>query len=114
MPPMTRPEDLPYKLRKRRMIAETNGLRVQILTLDGDEEVPWHYHTEISDTFICLDGPMVVEMKDPPGDRELETGDVFDVPPGTPHRVVGKDGGYCRFVIVQGIGEHDFIPVGDD
>lgn len=108
---MTKPEDLPYAPSHRRMIAETAGLRVQILTLERGKEVPWHYHTEVTDTFICLDGPMVVQMKAPNADRELLAGETLDVPARTPHRVIGKDGGRCRFVIVQGIGEHDFITV---
>ena len=35
------------------------------------------------------------------------------VPPKTAHEVAGKDGAGCRFAIVQGVGVHDFIPVGD-
>lgn len=107
---MTRLEDLPYAPSHRRMIAETAGLRVQILTLESGVDVPWHHHTQVTDTFICLDGPMVVQMRTESGDRELKPGDTLDVPPFVDHRVIGKDGGRCRFVVVQGIGEHDFIP----
>lgn len=106
---MTRPEDLPYAIDGRQLIAETDDLRVQILTLEPGEDVPWHHHTEVTDTFICLDGPMVVELKDPAKDVELNPGEQFAVAPFTGHRVVGKNDGRCRFVIVQGIGAHDFI-----
>ena len=51
---MTKPEDLPYFIEGRELIAETPDLRVQILTLEPGEEVLWHYHSEIADTFICL------------------------------------------------------------
>lgn len=106
---MTDPKDLPYAIEGRQLIAEAPGLRVQILTLGNGEAVPWHYHTEITDTFACLEGPMVVKM--PSGDHVLEAGDTCAVPPNTPHRVCGKDGGRCRFLVVQGVGVHDFIPV---
>ncbi|MCH7486448.1 MAG: cupin domain-containing protein [Proteobacteria bacterium] len=106
---MTDPKDLPYAIEGRQLIAEAPGLRVQILTLGNGEAVPWHYHTEITDTFACLEGPMVVKM--PSGDHVLEAGDTCAVPPNTPHRVCGKDGGRCRFLVVQGVGAHDFIPV---
>ncbi len=106
---MTDPKDLPYAIEGRQLIAEAPGLRVQILTLGNGEAVPWHYHTEITDTFACLEGPMVVKM--PSGDHVLEAGDTCAVPPNTPHRVCGKDGGCCRFLVVQGVGVHDFIPV---
>ena len=29
----------------------------------------------------------------------------------TPHRVTGLNGGRCRFVLVQGVGRYDFVPV---
>ncbi len=110
---MTDPEDLPYTIKERRLIAETAGLRVQILTLEGDEEVPWHHHTEITDTFICLDGPMIVQVKGRNGNHELNPGEMLEVPPMTGHRVAPQNGGLCRFVVVQGIGEHDFVQPGD-
>lgn len=105
---MTNPEDLPYTIEGREMIAEVPGLRVQILTLGDGEDVPWHSHSEITDTFVCLDGPMEVKLAD--GPHELAPGDTIAVPPNTPHRVVGKDGMRCRFLVVQGVGDHDFIP----
>ena len=40
---MTDPKDLPYSISGREMIAETGGLRVQILTLGEGEKVSWHF-----------------------------------------------------------------------
>ncbi|MDP6389059.1 MAG: cupin domain-containing protein [Alphaproteobacteria bacterium] len=111
---MTAPEDLPYKLKKRELIAETNGLRVQILAIAPGKKIPWHYHTEVTDTFFCLEGPMVVETRDPDGKHILDPGGTCVVPVGVPHVVSGLAGGSCRFAIVQGIGEHDFILAEDD
>ena len=54
---------------------------------------------------------MVVQTRTGDADRELEPGDSFAVPPKTAHRVAGKNGGRCRFVIVQGVGAYDFIPL---
>ncbi len=109
---MTDPKDQSYEITRREDIAETAELRVQILTLGEGETVPWHYHSEVTDTFVCLDGPMVVETRAPRACHELAQGDRLAVPPMTAHEVRGKDGRGCRFVIVQGIGTYDFIPVG--
>ncbi len=106
---MTAAEDLPYKLKKRELIAETNGLRVQVLSIAAGKKIPWHYHTEVTDTFFCLEGPMVVETRDPDEKHVLQPGGTCVVPVGVAHVVSGRDGGSCRFAIVQGIGEHDFI-----
>ena len=109
---MTDPKDLPYPISGRETIAETGGLRVQVLTLGEGEKVPWHFHSEITDTFFCLEGTLEVETRAPRGLHHLAVGERCAVPPKTAHEVRGKEGRPCRFLIVQGIGEHDFHPVG--
>ena len=104
-------ENLPYSIEDRRVIAETPDLRATILTLAEGDEVPWHYHTAVADTFVCLEGPMTVQTKGDAGTHVLQSGDSCSVPPNTPHRVTGLDGGRCRFVLVQGVGRYDFVPV---
>ncbi len=111
---MTKSEDLPYHIDGRQLIAETDELRVQILTLAPGEEIPWHYHSAVTDTFICLEGSMIVATRSPDAMNGLGVGGTFSVPPRTAHQVTGKNGRYCRFVIVQGIGRHDYIPAGTD
>ncbi len=107
---MTAPKDLPYRIAGRELVAENDGLRVQILTLGDSENIPWHYHSVVSDIFICLEGTTVIETR--ATRHELAPGKHCVVPPKTAHEVTGKDGNGCRFVIVQGVGAHDFIPVG--
>ena len=109
---MMAPEHLPYRIAGRELVMERDGLRVQILTLGHNEEVPWHYHTVVSDSFIGLEGTVVIETRAPRAAHRLAPGQHCVVPPMTAHRVSGKDGQACRFTIVQGVGEHDFIPVG--
>ena len=101
-----------YPLENRELVAQAPGLRMQILTLAAGQEVPWHWHSEVTDTFWCMDGPMVIEMRAPKEDVELVPGQMHAVPPKRAHRVTGKDGGRCRFAILQGIGTYDFQPVG--
>ena len=52
-----------YTIAGRELVAEGADLRVQVLTLAAGQCVPWHYHSEISDSFVCLEGPMVVETR---------------------------------------------------
>ncbi len=109
---MTAPENLSYTIAGRELVSEAEGLRVQVLTLGPGERVPWHYHSVVSDIFIGLEGTTVVETRAPRARHELAPGAHCVVPPKTTHEVSGKDGRGCRFTIVQGIGEHDFHPVG--
>ena len=42
-----------YTIAGHELVAEGADLRVQVLTLAAGQCVPWHYHTEISDSFVC-------------------------------------------------------------
>src|SRR5947207_3898174 len=101
-----------YQIAGHELVAEGADLRVQVLTLAAGEVVPWHYHSEISDSFVCLEGPMVVETRAPRHTHVLEPGQRCAVPPMTAHYVHGKEMAPCKFLIVQGVGIYDFVPVG--
>jgi quercetin dioxygenase-like cupin family protein len=101
-----------YPVADREIVAEGADLRVTVLTLASGQCVPWHYHSQITDSFVCLDGPMVVETRAPRALHELLPGQRCAVPPKTAHYVHGKNDGPCRFLIVQGVGVYDFVPVG--
>lgn len=99
-----------YVIDGRELIADARGLRVQVLRIGPGQCVPWHHHTRITDTFFCLEGPMVVETRHPVQRHELLPGQRCSVPAGVDHKVSAKDDGRCAFVIVQGVGEYDFVP----
>ena len=102
-------EELSYKIKKYERLAEVADLRVSILTLAAGVEVPWHRHSHVKDQFVCLEGPMQVDTRLPDEIKILEPGNTFEVPAGRPHRVTGVDDGPCRFLIIQGVGNYDFI-----
>jgi len=89
-------------------VAVGADLRVSTVSLVGDEHVPWHWHSQTSDIFFCLEGAMVVETHNPGNSRLVNVGDRYNVPPGVPHRVSPLGGNRCRFVLVQGVGKADY------
>lgn len=101
-----------YPAQQRETLAEAPGLRVRLLALASDENVPWHYHNHITDTFFCMIGPMIVETRSPEGRHVLLAGETVSVPAGVPHFVHGH-GGACRFMVVQGVGEYDYVEADD-
>ena len=109
---MTAPQDLPYTIAGREFVAQIPGLRVQILTLDYAERIPWHYHSVVHDIFVCMEGTTIVETKTPPTRHELAPGDHCIVNPMKAHEVSCKGAKGCKFIIIQGIGEHDFCKPG--
>ena len=101
-----------YEVVGRETIAEGADLRVQVLTLAAGQAVPWHFHSEITDSFVGLEGRTVVETRAPRATHVLAPGQRCAVGPKTAHTVHGQDGGPCAFLVVQGVGTYDFVPVG--
>ncbi|MEM7222358.1 MAG: cupin domain-containing protein [Pseudomonadota bacterium] len=101
-----------YEITDREIVAEGADLQVTVLTLAAGQCVPWHYHSEITDSFVCLEGPMVVETRAPRAAHHLKAGERCAVPPKTAHYVHGEDDGPCKFLLVQGVGVYDFVAVG--
>ena len=64
-----------YAIAGRELVAEGADLRVQVLTLAAGQCIPWHYHSEITDQTVCLEGPMVVETRAPRHTYILEKGE---------------------------------------
>jgi quercetin dioxygenase-like cupin family protein len=94
------------------VVMEGADMRALVLTLAAGECVPWHSHSHISDRFFCLNGPMIVETRAPRKTNELQAGDSCIVEPKMAHYVHGKEDGPCRFLVLQGVGVYDNIPVG--
>lgn len=101
-----------YPIADRELVAEGADLRVQVLTLAEGQSVPWHYHSEITDSIVGLEGQTVVETRAPRATHRLGPGERCAVGPNTAHSVHGQDGGPCKFLIIQGVGTYDFNPVG--
>ena len=74
-----------YTIADRQLVAEGAELCVQVLSLAAGQCVPWHYHSEISDSFVCLEGPMVVETRAPRRVYRLRPGERCAVPPKRAH-----------------------------
>ena len=96
----------------RELVMEGQDMRAVVLTLAAGQCVPWHYHSDITDSFVCLEGPMVVETRAPRATYLLAPGERCAVPPKTAHYVHGKDDGPCKFMVLQGVGDYDNVAVG--
>lgn len=101
-----------YTITGQEIITETDELRVSILTLANDEKVPWHYHSNVADIFVCIEGTTIIDTRAPRAHHELAPGEHAVVPAKTAHEVTSKDNKGCRFTVVQGGGIYDFLPVG--
>jgi mannose-6-phosphate isomerase-like protein (cupin superfamily) len=98
----------------REIVAESAGMRFTLYTVAAGCEIPWHYHSAVADWYVCREGRVAVEMREPDGVTTLQPGDMADVPVGRVHRVVNSGSGVCRFALVQAGGAYDFNRVDGD
>lgn len=100
----------PYTIAAKQSIAQAPGLRVTLMTLDPGQEIPWHSHSQVADTSFCLKGQVEISLRDPEETVRLASGDFQEVPVGRPHRVLCVGEAQCRVLLVQGVGDYDFLP----
>ncbi|MBF0481319.1 MAG: cupin domain-containing protein [Desulfovibrionaceae bacterium] len=103
-----------YAVANKETIAKVPGLQAVRFTMAPGESTPWHYHSQVTDHFFCLAGPLEVRLHDPGETVTLACGESFAVAPYRVHRVVNPGAGVARYLLLQGIGEYDFIAAPGD
>jgi quercetin dioxygenase-like cupin family protein len=100
-----------YQVERRERHAERPGFRISELQISPSQRVPWHYHTNIQDTFYVLEGRLRLFLRDPKEEVRLGPGETFAVRPGRPHLVTNVGDTSATFLVLQGIGEYDYVPL---
>lgn len=98
-----------YEVERRTYHAVRPGFRIVEMQIGPSQVVPWHYHTQAQDTFYVIDGMIRVFAREPDEEVCLTVGETYSVRPGRPHRVANGGDTSALFLIIQGIGEHDFV-----
>ena len=97
-------------VRQQTTVYSLPQVRVTHTILDPGEEVPWHRHTEVADTFYVVAGPVTIMTRAPAGEATLAAGEVFRTAVGQPHRVVNASDHAVELLLIQGVGRYDFNP----
>jgi len=100
-----------YEVERRARHAERPGFRISELTISKTQQVPWHSHTQIQDTFYVLEGRLRLFLRDPKEEVRIGPGETYAVRPGRPHLVTNGGETSATFLVLQGIGEYDFVPL---
>jgi quercetin dioxygenase-like cupin family protein len=85
------------------------GFRIAETTINATQKVPWHYHSNVKDSFYVLEGQIRLFLRDPKQEIRLAPGETFSVKPRRPHMVVNGGETAATFLVLQGIGEYDFV-----
>jgi quercetin dioxygenase-like cupin family protein len=100
-----------YEVERRAEHAARPGFRITEIQLSKTQKVPWHYHNNVQDTFYVLNGNLRLFLRDPKEEVRLRPGDTYSVKPRRPHLVANGGEGSATFLVLQGIGEYDFVPL---
>jgi len=65
-----------------KVIAEMNDYQFKLAKIEGD--FVWHAHPDTDETFVVLEGEMLIELRD--GSVRLRSGEMFVVPRGVEHK----------------------------
>ena len=68
-----------YEVERRVRHVERPGFRIQELQIGPKQKVPWHYHSNVRDTFYVLQGQIRVFLRDPKEEVRLGPGESYAV-----------------------------------
>lgn len=81
-----------------RIVASMNDYHFKLAKLEG--EFVWHAHAETDETFLVLEGELVIELRD--GRVALGPGDLYVVPKGVEHKPVAAR--ECHVLLIEPAG----------
>src|SRR5436853_330499 len=100
-----------YEVEHRAQHAARPGFRISELKLSARQKVPWHYHNNVADTFYVLEGALRIFLQQPKQEVNLRPGETFTAAARRPHLVTNAGQTPVTFLVLQGIGEYDFVPL---
>ncbi len=96
--------------RQAKKLSWTNVWRVDCRS-STHLKVPWHFHSNVQDTFYVINGRLRLFLREPKEEVRLGPGDTYSVKPRRPHLVANGGNDSATFLVPQGIGEYDFVPL---
>ena len=112
----SRPASRPYQVQNVSLVVSGAGFQVREFTVAPGEEVPWHYHTAVTDWCYCLEGTVAAQTRSgetPPAvtTTRLAPGQSCRIAAGTVHRLANAGDTVCRYLLVQAGNPYDFNAV---
>jgi len=78
-----------------KVIAEMNDYQFKLAKVKG--EFVWHSHEETDETFIVLDGELLIEFRDKK--IKLNKGELYIVPKGVEHKPYAEN--ECHIMLIE-------------
>jgi quercetin dioxygenase-like cupin family protein len=100
-----------YDVEHRAEHAARPGFRITELQISPTQKVPWHYHNNVQDIFYVLGGNLRIFLREPKEEVRLGPGETYIVKARRPHLVTNGGDNSATFLVLQGLGEYDFVPL---
>ncbi|HWN09526.1 MAG TPA: cupin domain-containing protein [Pyrinomonadaceae bacterium] len=100
-----------YEVERRVRYGERPGFRISELQISSTQKVPWHFHNNTQDTFYVIEGSLRIFLREPKQEVRLGVGETFSVEPKRPHLVANGGETSATFLVLQGVGEYDYVPL---
>lgn len=91
-----------------RTLTDTAAARAAEFELAPKAQGAVHYHSNVEEYCVCLQGTCEVAIDDHPA-RRLQTGERVDIPAGARHQILNATCAPCQYLVVQYGGVYDFI-----
>ena len=82
-----------------RLVAKMNNYDLKIVKFKGD--FVWHRHPETDETFIVMEGTLVMNFRD--RKVEVHAGEMIVIPKGVEHRPSSEDGYKALLIEPEGV-----------
>src|SRR5262245_26866531 len=102
-----------YEVERRAYHAVRPGFRIAELQISPTQKVPWHYHTKVRDTLDVGTGASRSFLQRAKEEVRPMQGETYSVPPRRPPLVTNAGETSVVFLVLQGIGDYDFVPLAD-
>jgi len=78
-----------------RVVAEMNDYQFKLIKIKG--EFVWHDHPETDESFIVLEGTLIIKFRD--GEVTINAGELFVVPKGVEHKTCAQS--ECKLLAIE-------------
>ncbi len=99
-----------YKVKRVEPVVADSDVRARIFTLASGETIPWHYHKKCTNYYFVLEGVLSITTREPEEKvKSIRAGSNDKIAPGTAHLIANGGATDCRFLLLQGVGDYDWI-----
>jgi quercetin dioxygenase-like cupin family protein len=100
-----------YEVERRDFHLKRPDFRITELQISPTQKVPWHCHNNVQDTFYVIEGQLRLFLREPKEEIRLGPGETYSVRARRPHLVTNGGDRSATFLVLQGIGEYDYVPL---